>query len=480
MLEPSNVRSAHISLMLYGFIPLMLSYLPFLLLHKDLGVNPKALKYLELYAIFWYTFLIIMTISLLMGVTRDLAFYDFHYSLNAVLAFSGLFYILALYEYIRMYRVKPLWVKVSLAVVIVAPFALLFLMNPVVGQVEATVSGPHGDNTLGMSLALIPIYYLIIKFLSKEPFKARWNIFWIVPAFFYLFSVIYRSFIGHLSYDAEWFCQWLTLLYIPLLWRWYRDAKISNNAKLFLLVSIVAFLFVDVEGNILFIPSIRWQFHRNDLVIAHAHIAMGVGVMFMTLALYAESIKRLYNSFFLNQYLFGMFAIFTPLTLNGFVEAGYMIMNTQLLWIIRSLGGIFIISSFFYLIIFNVKPSRVQWYNLGGVLNDGFGGLALFLTASYFYPRFGLRFEGVYEYVVFGFVMTTGLLHSIAYIYRSELLTLSTALIRLFIGGIFLSLFLAHKLGFEALVIFGFDFLYASLFLVWLYRPAYLQRKENV
>jgi len=30
-LNPVNIRSLHISLMLYGFIPLMLSYLPFLL-----------------------------------------------------------------------------------------------------------------------------------------------------------------------------------------------------------------------------------------------------------------------------------------------------------------------------------------------------------------------------------------------------------------------------------------------------------------
>ena len=31
-LNPANMRAIHISLMLYGFIPLMLSYLPFLLI----------------------------------------------------------------------------------------------------------------------------------------------------------------------------------------------------------------------------------------------------------------------------------------------------------------------------------------------------------------------------------------------------------------------------------------------------------------
>ena len=34
-LNPVNMRSIHISLMLYGFVPLMLSYLPFLLINKE-------------------------------------------------------------------------------------------------------------------------------------------------------------------------------------------------------------------------------------------------------------------------------------------------------------------------------------------------------------------------------------------------------------------------------------------------------------
>ena len=48
-LLPSNLRSIHISLMLYGFVPLMLSYLPFLLIKKEVGVSKKGLYYLNLY-----------------------------------------------------------------------------------------------------------------------------------------------------------------------------------------------------------------------------------------------------------------------------------------------------------------------------------------------------------------------------------------------------------------------------------------------
>ena len=40
-LLPANIRSIHISLMLYGFITLMLSYLPFLLINKEVGSSNK-------------------------------------------------------------------------------------------------------------------------------------------------------------------------------------------------------------------------------------------------------------------------------------------------------------------------------------------------------------------------------------------------------------------------------------------------------
>jgi len=482
MLNPASVRSVHITLMLYGFIPFMLSLLPFLLLHKDLGVNFKALRYIEIYAIFWYTTLLDMILSLSMGVLRGLAFYDFHYSLNFFLALSGVFYILALYEYIKRYKVKPLWVKISIFVVVLSPFSLLFLMNPVVGQVESTISGPHGDNTLGMSLALIPIYYLIFKLLSRDRFVPRWHILWIIPAIFYALSVLHRLFIGTLSYEQEWFFQWLSLLYIPLLIRWYKDANISSGAKKLLFISLFGFLFVDVEGNILFIESIRWIFHRNDLVVAHAHIAMGVGVLFMTLSMYTDIIKKLTSSFFTKQYIFGMLGIFISLTLNGFVEAGYIDVNTMTLWSIRSISGLFIISSFFYLTILPSKLSKVQIYNLLGFLSDGFGGFLLIFVAGYLYPLLGFAFSGAYIYVVFIFMMTTGFIHFLALKNSNAqaILSFATAIIRLCVSSMFLSLFLANKLGIASLFIASYDFIYAAVFMIWLYKPKYILEKKNV
>ena len=471
-LNPQNVRSVHISLMLYGFIPLMLSYLPFLLIVKDVGYDPKAIRHLELFTFFWYVFLAVMVISLLLGVRRGLAFYDFHYSLNGILAFAGLFYILALYRYINLYQTKPQWIKVSLFLVTIAPFALLILMNPIIGQVEATVSGPHGDNTLGMSFAMLPIYYLIIKYLSRNNFQARWHVFWIVPGVFYAISVLHRVFIGSLSYDQECFFQWLTFLYIPLLYRWYKDADIDSTSKRLLLISIVAFLFVDIEGNIIFIESIRWVFHRNDLVVAHAHIAMGVGVLFMTLSLYGRFIPQLKAKLFTTTYIAGMIGILTVLSLSGFVQAGFIEILIDKLWVLRTLFGIVVFSSLFAFLKFNFSYTKLQTYNLVGILNDGIGGVLLFLSADFLYPVAGFRFDGVYEYIVFGFVCSTGIIHYLALKYKEheKILTQLTVVIRFLISSIFLSLFLSGKLGIEALLIFGFDFIYATIYLTLFYK----------
>ncbi|MDN5126841.1 hypothetical protein PJV90_00655, partial [Aliarcobacter butzleri] len=372
-LNPVNMRAIHISLMLYGFVPLMLSYLPFLLINKEAGISNEGLKFLNLYTLIWYIFLVFMVMSLLLGKNRGLAFYDFAYELNFLLAFAGLFYILALYKFIKLYKVLPLWIKVCLRVVTIAPFTLLILMNPTIGQVESTISGPHGDNTLGMSLALIPIYYLIIKLLNEGEFKARWNILWIIPTIFYFSSVLYRIFIGHLSYNQEWFLQYLTLLYVPLLYRWYKDSNINDVAKKALLVSILAFLFVDVEGNILFIPEIRWVFHRNDLIVAHAHVAMGIGVFFMVISMFINHIKELHKNIFLKIYLIGILGIFTALSISGFTQVGFNLLETHTLWIFRSLFGVVAFSFIFAFIKINTSYSKLRLYNLIGILSDGIG-----------------------------------------------------------------------------------------------------------
>lgn len=470
-LNPVNMRAIHISLMLYGFVPLMLSYLPFLLINKEVENSREGLRYLNLYTIIWYIFLVFMVVSLLLGKNRGLAFYDFAYELNFLLAFAGLFYILALYKFIKLYTVLPLWIKVCLRVVTIAPFTLLILMNPTIGQVESTVSGPHGDNTLGMSLALIPIYYLIIKLLNEGEFKARWNILWIIPTVFYFGSVLYRIFVGHLSYNQEWFLQYLTLLYVPLLYRWYKDSNISDVAKKALLVSILAFLFVDIEGNIIFIPEIRWIFHRNDLIVAHAHIAMGIGVFFMVISMFINHIKELHKDIFLKIYLVGIIGIFTALSISGFTQAGFSSIPTHTLWIFRTLFGLVAFGFIFAFIKLQTSYSKLGFYNLIGVLSDGLGGVFLILLASFLYPILGFSFSGVYEYVVFTFVSMTGIIHYLAL--KNEayqmILTKLSVIIRVFASSMFFALYSSGKLGIEALMICLFDLTFVFIYLIFFY-----------
>ncbi len=479
-LNPSNMRSLHISLVLYGFVPLMLSYLPFLIINKEGVQSNIGLHYLNLYTIFWYIFLVFMISSLLFGNTRGLAFYDFPYELNFILALAGLFYILSLYKYIKAYKIIPLWIKVCLRIVIIAPFALLILMNPTIGQVESTISGPHGDNTLGMSLALIPLYYLIIKLLDKDIFRARWNIFWIIPTVFYFSSVLYRSFVGDLTYNQEWFLQYLTYLYIPLLYRWYKDANIEKFAKLALLISLLAFVFVDIEGNILFIPEIRWLFHRNDLIVAHAHVAMGIGVFFMVIAMFVSYIEDLKKISFYILYLSGLMGIFVVLSFSGFIQANVISGDIQTMWVFRSLFGLVTFASLFVFLSLKIKMSPLQKYNLFGFLADGFGGVFLILLASFTYPLLGFSFSGSYEYVVFAFVSCTGVIHFMAYKFQEyeNILTKLTVIIRVLVSSIFFSLFYANILGIEALLICLFDIAFATIYLLFLYHKEELSCKE--
>ncbi|MDD2895328.1 MAG: hypothetical protein PHG81_04835 [Aliarcobacter sp.] len=471
-LNPANMRSIHISLMLYGFVPLMLSYLPFLLINKEVGLDKEGLRYLNLYTIIWFIFLIFMVVSLLLGKNRGLAFYDFAYELNFLLAIAGVFYIIALYKFIRLYKnTLPLWIKVCLRVVIIAPITLLILMNPIIGQVESTVTGPHGDNTLGMSLALIPIYYLIIKLLNIGEFKARWNILWIIPTVFYFGTVLYRIFFEPLTYNQEWVAQYLTLLYVPLLYKWFKDSNIEPHAKKALLISILAFLFVDIEGNILFIPEIRWVFHRNDLIIAHAHVAMGISVFFMVIAMFINSIKELQKSIYLNSYLFALLGIFTVLSISGFVQAGFLNISSEVLWIIRTAFGFFALTFIFAFIKIKKDYSKLELYNIVGILSDGLGGVFLILLASFIYPLIGFTFSGVYEYVVFTFVSMTGIIHYMALKNPSSQIVLMnlSVIIRVFASSVFFALYANGKLGYEALAICLFDLCFVFVYLIFFY-----------
>lgn len=471
LLSPERARSLHISQMLYGFFPLVLSLLPFALFEKEGVLTSKALGYLAKYLIVWNVFLLFMSVSILFGNIRGLPFYDFPYQLNFILAFSGVFYLMALVNALRCYEKRPVWVNVSLISVIAAPIALVILMNPDYGQVEQTLVGPHGDNTLGMSFALIPIYYLLIKLSATKVFIPRFHLLWIIPLVGYIFSLILRNFFHPLSYNEEWFFQYLTLLYVPLLWSWMRDAGVSFKSNPYLFFSIFAFLFVDVEGNILFIPQLRELIHRNDLVVGHAHIAMGLGVAFMALSIAYHLLPSVFRRFYATAWtvLMGLMAL--ALTIAGLMEAGIISGSIEPFLVMRTLFGAMMITLVAKMVFDRLEISidtPLKIYHWIGFLGDALGGLILMIAGGWLFGLLGFTFTGTYEYVVFAFVMGTGMIHLVGIGGNGQSMASLSATIRLLISSTFLSLFMAGILDELALLIALYDGLYAMIYFLWL------------
>jgi len=446
LLSPERARSLHISQMLYGFFPLVLSLLPFALFEKEGVLSSKAIAHLHRYFVVWNVFLLFMSMSLLFGNIRGLPFYDFPYQLNFLLAFSGLFYLLALIDALRRYEKRPLWVNVSLIAVIAAPIALIVLMNPQYGQVEKTLIGPHGDNTLGMSFTLIPIYYLLIKLSASKAFTPRHHWLWVIPLVGYVASLILRNFFHTLSYNEEWFFQYLTLLYLPLLWVWLRDAGVSFKTNPYLILSIAAFVFVDVEGNILFIPELRALIHRNDLVVGHAHIAMGLGVAFMALSIAHHLLPSIFKRTYATAWTVLMSLMALSLSIAGLIEAGIMGGTIEPFLMVRAAFGLMVLVLVMKIVYDRLHlpmDSPLKIYHLIGFLGDALGGLALLIAGAGLFGFLGFTFGGTYEYVVFAFVMGTGMIHWSGLHGDEERMAHLSATIRFLVSPPFAALYMA-------------------------------------
>lgn len=469
LLSPERARSLHISLMLYGFFPLLLSLLPFALFEKEGVLSVNAIVHLRRYFVVWNLFLLFMSMALLFGNIRGLPFYDFPYQLNFLLAFSGLFYLFALVDALRRYEKRPLWVNVSLIIVIIAPIVLVVLMNPQYGQVEQTLVGPHGDNTLGMSFALIPLYYLLIKLAAKESFTPRWHILWVVPLGGYILSLFMRNFIHPLTYNEEWFFQYLSLLYLPLLWRWWRDGALTFEQNPYLFFSIIAFVFVDIEGNVLFIPQIRELIHRNDLVVGHAHIAMGIAVAFMALSIVHRYLPGLVTRTYATLWTILVMLMALSLSIAGIREAGWIDINIQAFFGARSFFGFVLIVMVCQILWQRLKSryvSLIEMYHWLGFLSDAGGGLILLVAGGWIFPLLGWHFSGTYEYVVFAFMIGTGMIHWAGLGGDAERFASLSATIRAVVASVFAALYMAGTLDTIALLVALYDGIFALIY--WL------------
>ncbi|HZF69312.1 hypothetical protein [Sulfuricurvum sp.] len=469
LFSPERARSLHISLMLYGFFPLLLSLLPFALFEKEGVLSAGAIENLRRYFVVWNLFLLFMSMALLFGNIRGLPFYDFPYQLNFLLAFSGLFYLFALVDALRRYEKRPLWVNVSLVTVVVAPIALIVLMNPQYGQVEKTLIGPHGDNTLGMSFALLPLYYLLIKLEAKDGFLPRWPWLWIVPLAGYVLSLVIRNFMHPLTYNEEWFFQYLTLLYLPLLWKWWQDSELKFSRNPYLFFSILAFVFVDLEGNLLFIPQIRELIHRNDLVVGHAHIAMGIAVAFMALSIVHRYLPGLFTRVFATLWTTLVMGMALALSIAGMVEAGWIHVDVQIFLGARSFFGFILILAAAQILWLRIKTryvSLIEMYHWLGFLSDAGGGLILLIAGGWIFPLLGWHFSGTYEYVVFAFMIGTGMVHWEGLQGDAERFASLSATIRAVVASVFAALYMAGTLDLIALLVALYDGAFALIY--WL------------
>ena len=468
-----NIRSLHVSLMLYGFIPLQLSLIPFVLFAKSGIGSKKGLVYLERFFLIWYIFLIFMIVTLLFGIRRNLPFYDFNYYLNYILAFAGIFYIKALNEYVKEFTIVPSWTKVFRVIIYLLPFALLILMSPNIGQVNKTIYGPHGDNTLGMSLGVLAIYFLVIKYRSCIQVKVGLNILWIVPLFGYVVSIAHRVFVGELTYNQEWFFQYLTLFFVPLLVYWSAVFRLTWKNDYILLISIFAFCFVDIEGNILFIPELKALFHRNDLVIAHAHLAVAIAIFFLSIAVVQRFINTTKLKVIIYSWSVLIICMSIFLSVNGIVQARLLNFSSETLWILRSICGFFailIIGYFIFTLYFSktIRLDGIAWYHLIGFLSDSMGGFLLILFGENIFNLLGFKFNGSYEYIVFGFMISVGAIHFLGFVRKTFEATAAfiTAWTRIIISVLFISLFLSNRIDSIGLFVGVYDLVYAAIWIV--------------
>jgi len=92
----------------------------------------------------------------------------------------------------------------------------------------------------------------------------------------------------------------------------------------------------------------------------------------------------------------------------------------------------------------------------------------LLLAGGILFPMLGFHFSGTYEYVVFAFMIGTGILHWYGMNTHAETMGAVSATVRLVVASVFAALYLSEVLDQIALLVALYDGLYALLFWLWL------------
>jgi hypothetical protein len=203
------------------------------------------------------------------------------------------------------------------------------------------------------------------------------------------------------------------------------------------------------------------------LIVAHAHVAIGLGIFFMSLSI----LKYFYKlpEKFIHFWLLVIGLIFVSLSLAGFDEAAVFAVDVASMWQIRLIAGIVAVIGLTYYIAKKMKiakPSLIQLYHLNGFLSDGLGALILFLSAPLLFEFLGLFFSPYY-YLVFGFMGFVGILHLIGITKEAHFLAYFTSIARIITGTVFLSLFYLGTIDSLGLLVGFYDISYALLYLIF-------------
>lgn len=163
------------------------------------------------------------------------------------------------------------------------------------------------------------------------------------------------------------------------------------------------------------------------------------------------------------------------LSIAGVIEAGAGFGAVGVFLWLRALIGLGIVALTVMIAVkATARPIRtpLQAYHLAGVLGDGLGGIVLLLAGGWLFGLMGWRFEGTYEYVVFGFMIGVGVLHWLGWERESEQAANTGAAIRSVVASVFAALYLAGILDGIALLVALYDGAMALVYWLFIRRDA--------
>jgi hypothetical protein len=232
-------------------------------------------------------------------------------------------------------------------------------------------------------------------------------------------------------------------------------------------------VFVDIQGNILFVPELRELIHRNDLVVGHAHIAMGLGVAFMAFSIAHCLLPKVFTTMMAWGWTILMISMAGVLSVAGLIEAGMMSGDVNGWLIGRIIFGFALVMLVVKVLISTVLQdaktlTSLQLYHWVGFLGDALGGLMLLLLGGWLFGMLGFAFSATYEYIVFAFVIGTGMIHWYGLQGHEHVMASLSALIRFVVASAFAALFMAGVLDELALVIALYDGVFAMIYFLGL------------